>query len=277
VFRTRVGPAERFDRRAGGTGSFVERRGADRMSIRIGCSGWSYEHWRGVLYPESSSSAGWLALYAGSFDTVEVNATFYRLPRSSTVARWAATTPPGFCFAVKGSRYVTHVRRLREMKASVARLEERIAALRESSKLGPILWQLPPTFKRDDSRLEAALAALPNGRHAFEFRHASWFDDDVYALLCRYGIALVVADRAPEPPTPWVDTAGWSYLRFHSGRGRNGKYSASELGVWADRIAERCRDGYVYFNNDWHGYAVKNALALQRRLARLVPQVATGS
>jgi uncharacterized protein YecE (DUF72 family) len=240
--------------------------------IRIGCSGWSYEHWRGVLYPESGSSAHWLALYAESFDTVEINATFYRLPRSSTVTGWTKKTPPEFCFAVKGSRYVTHVRRLREMSASVARLEDRIGPLRKSRKLGAILWQLPPTFKRDDSRLAEALAALPNGRHAFEFRHASWFDDDVYALLKTHGVGLVVADRAPEPPTPWVDTADWSYLRFHAGRGRNGNYSARELELWAELIAERCPDGYVYFNNDWRGYAVRNALALRSRLAKLVRQ-----
>ena len=249
----------------------MESRGrAPEGAIRIGCSGWSYEHWRGLLYPERGSSARWLALYAESFDTVEVNATFYRLPPSSTVTGWATRTPPGFCFAVKGSRYVTHVKRLREMGASVARLEDRIAPLRESRKLGPMLWQLPPTFKRDESRLAEALAALPDGRHAFEFRHGSWFDDDVYALLGAHGVALVVADRAPEPPTPWVDTADWSYLRFHSGRGRNGNYSARELGLWAERIVERCREGYVYFNNDWHGYAVRNAVALRTRLAKLV-------
>jgi uncharacterized protein YecE (DUF72 family) len=243
---------------------------APESVIRIGCSGWSYEHWRGLLYPETGSSARWLALYAESFDTVEVNATFYRLPPSSTVTGWATRTPPGFCFAVKGSRYLTHVKRLREMSAGVARLEDRIAPLRESRKLGPILWQLPPTFKRDDSRLAEALAALPDGRHAFEFRHASWFDDDVYALLGGHGVALVVADRAPGPPTPWVDTTDWSYLRFHSGRGRNGNYSARELGLWAERIAERWQEGYVYFNNDWHGYAFRNALALRARLAKLV-------
>jgi uncharacterized protein YecE (DUF72 family) len=242
---------------------------APESAIRIGCSGWSYEHWRGVLYPETGSSARWLELYAESFDTVEINATFYRLPRASAVTRWATRTPAGFCFAVKGSRYVTHVKRLHEMSESVARLETRITPLRESRKLGPILWQLPPTFKRDDSLLAEALAALSDGRHAFEFRHASWFHDDVYALLGRHGVALVVADRAPEPPTPWVDTADWSYLRFHSGRGRNGNYSARELELWAERIAEHCREGYVYFNNDWHGYAVRNAIALRNRLAKL--------
>ena len=180
--------------------------------IRIGCSGWSYPHWRGMLYPESGSSARRLALYAKSFDTVEINATFYRLPRSSTVTGWATKTPAGFCFAVKGSRYVTHVKRLREMSASVARLAGRIGPLRASHKLGPILWQLPPTFKRDDLRLAEALAALPEGRHAFEFRHASWFDDDVYALLKAHGVALVVvAVRRSGPRRGWTPPAGRTF------------------------------------------------------------------
>jgi uncharacterized protein YecE (DUF72 family) len=157
------------------------------------------------------------------------------------------------------------------MSESVARLGDRIGSLRQSHKLGPILWQLPPTFKREDSRLAEALAALPEGRHAFEFRHPSWFEDDVYALLKAHGVALVVADRAPEPPTPWIDTAGWSYLRFHAGRGRSGNYSTREIELWAELVAERCRDGYVYFNNDWQGYAVRNALALRGRLSKLVP------
>ena len=237
--------------------------------IRIGCSGWSYEHWRGVVYPQSGSSAGWLELYAESFDTVEINATFYRLPRASAVARWAAVTPPAFCFAVKGSRYLTHVKRLREASPNVALLEERIAPLRASGKLGVVLWQLPPTFHRDDDRLEAALAALPAGRHAFEFRHESWFAEDVYALLRTRGAALVVADRAPAEPSPWVETTDWAYVRFHGGRGRNGNYSARELRAWAAEIAKRVGDAYVYFNNDWHGYAVHNARVLRQELRKL--------
>ena len=245
--------------------------------IRVGCSGWSYEHWRGVLYPESGSSARWLALYAQVFDTVELNASFYRLPRTETVARWAAGTPSGFCFAVKGSRYLTHVKRLREAEASVALLEERIAPLRRARKLGAFLWQLPPTFRRDDARLQSALDALPPGRHAFEFRNASWFDDAIYSLLREYGVALVVADRAPDEPSPWIETADWAYLRFHAGRGRNGNYSARQLEEWSERIAERCDDAYVYFNNDWNGYAVHNARELRRLLGRKTGRESAGA
>ncbi len=236
--------------------------------VRIGCSGWSYEDWRGVLYPRSGSTDRWLELYAEVFDTVEVNATFYRLPQTSTVARRAQETPDGFCFAVKTSRYLTHVRRLRELRPGMARLVERLEPLREANKLGPLLWQLPPTFRRDDERLASALDALPPGRHAFEFRHQSWFAEDVYALLRQHGAALVVADRAPTRPTPWTETAGWSFIRFHRGRGRDGRYGRQALETWSARIRKVEGDVYAYFNNDWQGFAVENARTLRRFLAR---------
>lgn len=234
--------------------------------IRIGCSGWSYAHWRGVLYPEKGSTARWLELYAQRFDTVEVNATFYRLPTRLTVERWSSRTPEGFCFAVKASRYLTHVRRLRGLDAGVLRLEERIGPLRATSKLGPMLWQLDGRFRRDDDRLAAALDRLPPGRHAFEFRHESWFVDDVYELLRARNAALVVADRAPSDPTPWVPTSDWAYIRFHSGRGRNGMYTRRQVDEWAGRIATFGGDVYAYFNNDWEGFAVENAVQLQDAL-----------
>ncbi len=219
-----------------------------------------------MLYPASGSTSGWLSTYAECFETVEVNASFYRLPRAEVVARWAASTPESFCFAVKASRYLTHVKRLGEVREGVALLDERIAPLRAAEKLGPVLWQLPASFPRDDERLASALAALSPGRHAFEFRHASWFADEVYALLRDHGAALVVADRAPDPPTPWVDTAGWAYIRFHYGRGGDGNYSAPELREWADRIARVPGDAYVYFNNDWQGFAIENARTLRSLL-----------
>ena len=237
----------------------------DRV-IRVGCSGWSYAHWRGGFYPASGSTARWLALYAEVFDTVEINATFYRLPRAEAVARWAESTPEGFCFAVKASRYLTHVKRLTRLAEGVSRLEERVAPLRTASKLGPVLWQLPPHFRRDDQLLASALSELSPGRHAFEFRDASWFADEVYSLLREHQVALVVADRQPEPPSPWIDTTDWTYIRFHHGRGRRGKYSARELRDWAMRIAEAPGDVYAYFNNDWEGFAVDNARALQEEL-----------
>jgi uncharacterized protein YecE (DUF72 family) len=236
--------------------------------IRIGCSGWSYEHWRGLFYPQKGSTSRWLELYAESFDTVEINATFYRLPKATTVERWATRTPDHFLFTVKASRYLTHVKRLREIEEGVKRMEERIVPLRQTGKLGPILWQLPPHFTRDDDVLESALEMLSPGRHAFEFRDPSWFTDGVYTLLHRHDAALVVADRSPGGRTPWVDTAGWSYVRFHSGRGRNGNYSARELREWADLIAGKSGDIYAYFNNDWHGFAIANARTLRSLLGR---------
>ncbi len=236
--------------------------------VRIGCSGWSYQHWKGRFYPGRAPESGWLGLYAEMFDTVEVNATFYRLPLRSTVAGWAARTPRTFLFAVKASRYLTHVKRLRDLPAGLARLEERIAPLREADKLGPVLWQLPASFRRDDVRLAETPARLPDGRHAFEFRHPSWFDDDVYALLREHRAALVVADRDGLPEAPWVDTAGWWYVRLHHGRaGRRGNYSPAELERWAERLRGRSGDAYVYFNNDWEGFAPQNAATLRSLVA----------
>jgi len=236
--------------------------------IRIGCSGWNYEDWKGLVYPSGEPARRWLELYAQRFDTVEINATFYRLPERKIVTRWAEQTPARFCFAVKASRYLTHVKRLRDLRPGLERLYERIEPLHDARKLGPLLWQLPPRFRRDDDRLGDALAALPRGRHALEFRDESWFADGVYELLRAHGAALVVADRAPTPPTPWIATAEWSYIRFHRGRARRGAYGRRALGTWAGRIAEAAGDVYAYFNNDWEGFAVANARTLQRMVDR---------
>jgi uncharacterized protein YecE (DUF72 family) len=235
--------------------------------IRIGCSGWNYQHWRGPVYPTSEPSRRWLELYAQWFDTVEVNATFYRLPERRIVRRWAESTSPGFCFAVKASRYLTHVKRLRDLRPGLERLYERIEPLHDAQKLGPLLWQLPPRFRRDDDRLADALGALPPGRHAFEFRDASWFSEAVYELLRAHDAALVVADRAPAPPSPWIETARWSYIRFHNGRAQRGAYGRQALATWAQRIAEAPGDVYAYFNNDWEGFAVANARTLRGNLS----------
>jgi uncharacterized protein YecE (DUF72 family) len=232
-------------------------------TVRIGLSGWNYQHWRnGVFYPPRLPPRRWLDFYARHFDTVEVNATFYRLPQRRAVERWADTTPDGFCFAVKGSRYLTHVRRLRGPSEGIARFESRIQPLRRAEKLGPVLWQLPGNFKRDDDRLERFLSRLAPGRHAFEFRHPSWFVEDVYAQLREHDVALVVADRGPGAAPEWIETADWAYLRFHHGRGRRGNYSRRELGEWAKRLDGAAGDVYAYFNNDWEGFAVENARTL---------------
>jgi uncharacterized protein YecE (DUF72 family) len=242
--------------------------------LRIGCSGWNYAHWRhGVFYPERCPPARWLRHYAQFFDTVELNNTFYRLPRTSAVARWVAETPPSFVFAVKVSRYVTHIKRLAETDLHLPLLLERIEPLLRSPKLGPLLWQLPPTFRRDDERLAAALDAFPPAlRHAVEFRHESWFAPDVTALLRERNVALVIADR-PEIASFQTHelTADFTFVRFHHGsRGIGGNYSDRELDEWAERIRSWRERGdvFAYFNNDWEGFAPRNALRLQTLLGR---------
>ena len=238
-------------------------------AVRIGCSGWSYQHWRGVVYPEGLAQRRWLEHYATLFDTVEVNATFYRLPRRDAVASWVETVPEEFVFAVKASRYLTHVRRLRDLGRGVERFYASIEPLVASEKLGPILWQLPETFHRDEDRLAQALDRLPPGRHAFELRHPSWFEPDVYSLLREHGAALVIGDHPARPFQAHELTAAWTYVRFHHGsRGRRGNYSARELGDWAERIRSWRFHAEVlaYFNNDWEGFAVANARELRRLL-----------
>jgi uncharacterized protein YecE (DUF72 family) len=242
---------------------------AGRRPIRIGCSGWNYASWKDRFY-DGKPTRLWLQLYARHFDTVEVNSTFYRLPQKSPVARWVEQSPPGFLFAVKASRYLTHIKRLTDLGDGIRRYYERIEPLARSPKMGPVLWQLPPTFRRDDARLAAALRALPLGRHCFEFRHESWFVEPVYELLRAHGAALVIADR-PEVKEyqTHVFTTDWTYVRFHYGsRGRRGNYSERELEEWARLLEAWCRDVeiLVYFNNDWEAFAVRNAAWLKKRL-----------
>ena len=232
--------------------------------LRIGCSGWNYAHWRnGVFYPPRLASREWLRFYAERFDTVEINTSFYRLPKRESAARWAEETPDDFVFAVKVSRYITHIKRLQEVPQHLPLLYERIEPLR--AKLAVFLWQLPPTFQADLSRLAAALEQLPRGeRHAFEFRHPSWFTDETYTLLREHEAALVIVD------TGRIElTAPFTYVRFHRGiRGRDGNYSRRELEEWAERLVRWSDevDVYAYFNNDWEGYAIENARYVQKLL-----------
>jgi len=238
----------------------------------IGCSGWNYGHWRGRFYPRALPARRWLEEYARSFDTVEVNATFYRLASHAAAVNWVAETPAGFIFAVKASRYLTHVKRLADIADGVARFYEPLEPLIEARRMGPVLWQLPETFKRDDGRLAGALEQLPAGRHAFEFRHPSWFTTAVYRILREHGVALVIGDHPERPFQTEVSTASWRYVRLHSGaRGRRGNYSARELESWAERIDRWRRRGevFVYLNNDWEAFAPRNAASLQRRLEQL--------
>ena len=238
-------------------------------AIRIGCSGWNYQDWREHVYPKGLPPRRWLEHYASLFDTVEINNTFYRLPNRSAVTRWVEETPPGFVFSVKASRYLTHVKRLADLGAGLERFYERIEPLARSPKMGPVLWQLPGNFRRDDDRLADALGRLPAGRHCFEFRHESWFAGEVYDLLRERRVALVIGDHPARTFQAHELTADWTFVRFHYGHhGRDGNYSERELEAWASRFEHwrRSADVYAYFNNDWKGYAVRNGLWLKKRL-----------
>jgi uncharacterized protein YecE (DUF72 family) len=247
--------------------------------VRIGCSGWQYQSWREVFYPPRTPQPRWLSHYASVFDTVEVNSTFYRLARREAVARWVEQVPPGFVFTIKSSQYLTHMKRLLDMEQGVERLYEPLQPLIDAGILGPVLWQLPERFHRDDDRLLGALRRLPPGRHAFEFRHVSWFVGDVYAMLRAHNVAFVNAHRAGHGFPDDVVTADFTFLRFHYGaRGRRGNYAQGELDGWADKVAAFARaelDVFAYFNNDWEAFAPRNAVALRRKVSRrLAPPAA---
>ncbi|WP_370416685.1 DUF72 domain-containing protein [Streptomyces fradiae] len=233
------------------------------MTVFVGTSGWQYRDWRGVLYPEGVPQRRWLEEYARSFAAVENNAAFYRLPERATFADWRERTPEGFVMAVKASRYLTHIKRLKAPAEPVARLMDRAAAL--GRRLGPVLLQLPPNLRADPGLLDAALARFPTGtRVAVEPRHPSWWTDEVADVLAGRGAALCWADRGSRPVAPLWRTADWGYLRLHEGRARPfPSYGRKALVSWVERIAEGWpgarADVFVFFNNDVGGAAVRNA------------------
>lgn len=239
------------------------------MSARVlvGTSGWNYPHWAGRFYPAGLRQGDWLAYYAQHFPTVEVNNTFYRLPSARTFDGWREAVSGTFVFAVKASRYITHIRRLRLSRGPVRKLLSRADGLR--GRLGPILFQLPPTLTWDEARLEGLLAGLPAGhRYAVEFRHESWHREPVYRLLRRHRVACCISD-GPEIPLRLVATAPFVYVRLHGPHGVGaGRYSDAALRRWGRAIRDLSRGGaaYVYFNNDEAGYAIQNA----RRLTDLL-------
>src|SRR5437588_4676665 len=238
--------------------------------VRVGCSGWMYDDWRGRLYPEREPKRRWLERYAEHFDTVEVNSTFYRLARRDAVEGWVKQTPPDFVFAVKASRYLTHIKRLVDVRQGVARFYEPLEPLVNAGRLGPVLWQLPENFHRDDDRLRGWLRLLPAGRHTIEFRHESWFAPEVMQALRSREVALTIGDHPARPFQSHEFTASWTFVRFHYGsRGRQGNYSATEIRAWAERIRRwrRHHDVYAYFNNEWRGFAPANARELLKRLS----------
>jgi uncharacterized protein YecE (DUF72 family) len=244
------------------------------MELTIGTSGWQYRDWRGVLYPPGVPTRRWLTTYAESFDTVEINNSFYRLPSSDQFTAWANAVPDGFTFAVKASRYITHVLRLRHARDAV---DQFVAAARAlGPKLGPVLLQLPPTLAVGLDDLERTLDAFPRDmRIAVEFRHPSWFTDTVGTTLAARDVSCVLADRRSQ--VTGHRTATWAYVRMHEGRGSPSPcYGDRALRAWVDRLDDLWGAGlagYVYFNNDHQGCAVRNA---QRLRVFLPPATAGG-
>ncbi len=248
------------------------------MPVLVGTSGWHYAHWRPQFYPASMGPAHWLEYYSERFAAVEVNNAFYRLPERSTFERWRDIVPSDFVVAVKASRYLTHVKRLKDPEEPVARLLDRCTAL--GPRLGPILLQLPPNLKVDPQQLDRTLAAFSGAvRLAVEPRHPSWFTKEVRTVLEKRAAALCLADGGPVE-TPMWRTTDWTYARFHAGKGRpQSCYLRRELEAWIDRWAEQLSDAedtYCFFNNDLHGCALRDArwfAAACRRIDRRVSRV----
>jgi uncharacterized protein YecE (DUF72 family) len=247
--------------------------------IRIGTSGYNYPHWwNGVFYPSDLSQRNWLEFYAGQLNTVELNVSFYRLPTKEVFQRWHTRTPKEFLFGLKGSRYITHMKQLKECREPLSLLLEHASRLKE--KLGVVLWQLPPRFGFSKERLEefcVLLSTLPRSKsipHAFEFRDESWFCKEAVQILEEFKFALCIADGSGLPYVETV-TSELIYLRLHGGQVLYGSnYSDQELNQWAVKIRRWEKKGktvFVYFNNDAYGFAVKNALMLKKLLSPLPP------
>jgi uncharacterized protein YecE (DUF72 family) len=235
--------------------------------FRVGCSGWQYRHWRGDFYPASLPSTRWLEHYAATFDTVELNNSFYRLPDPETFERWRERTPDEFLFAAKASRFLTHMKKLKDPDEPLARFFGHAAGL--GSRLGPVLYQLPPRWALDLERLRTFVEALPPGvRHAIEFRDPSWYADEALALLDAAGVALCLHDM-PGSASPRVRVGSFAYVRFHGTERYGGAYGDEQLDDWAGWMrAEHAagRDVFAYFNNDIGGHAPRDAQRLGRRL-----------
>lgn len=232
-----------------------------------------YQHWRGLFYPEKLAVKRWFAHYAETFDTVEINNSFYRLPKPQTFAAWRRQAPPGFMYAVKANRYLTQARKLKDCEEPVARMMASVGALMPA--LGPLLYQLPPRFKVNLDRLEAFLAITPRSvTNVFEFRDPSWYCDAVFAMLERYGASLCAHDM-PGSISPRIAVGPVAYVRLHGTDGKYvGRYSDEALQGWADGIAREARGGrpvWAYFNNDIHGHAIEDAQTLRAMVRQALP------
>jgi uncharacterized protein YecE (DUF72 family) len=247
-----------------------ETTGSTECAIRIGTSGWHYQHWRGPFYPPDLPAKDMLAWYRKRFDTVEINNSFYHLPSQQTFASWRESSPPTFCFAVKGSRYITHRKKLKDPEPALERFMPLVESL--GTKLGPILFQLPPRWSRNLDRLTQFLDALPRAhRYTFEFRDPSWHDTTVYQALSRRNAAFCIYELDGFE-SPHEITADFAYVRLHGpGRKYQGEYSSRVLREWSRRIVQWRRTlsaVYVYFDNDQAAYAAKNAGELKELVGR---------
>jgi len=234
----------------------------------IGTSGWHYNHWKGLFYPERLPKNKWLEYYAAQFNTVEINNSFYRLPTENAFRQWYNGTFPGFKYAVKASRAITHIKRLKDAGEYLDNLLANAGLLRE--KLAVLLFQLPPQMKVNMERLGAFLAALPPGlRSVFEFRHNSWADEPVFSLLSRYNAGYCIYNM-PGYTSPLVATSDFAYIRFHGSEGLySSSYSDAELEEWARKIRKlpaKLKEVYIYFNNDAGAAAISNARTLRKFL-----------
>ena len=248
---------------------FTPALSSRRTAARIGCSGWQYRHWRGDFYPADLPTAQWLEFYAARFDTVEINNSFYRLPSAATFAVWRRRAPRGFLYAVKASRFLTHMKKLKDPADPLANFFSRAKHL--GPALGPVLYQLPPRWPLNIERLQDFLRALPRNRHhAIEFREPTWYDDRVFALLVRHKVALCLHDMAGSA-SGRLSVGPFIYVRFHGTSKYSGSYSDDMLEGWAGWLAARIGEGksvYAYFNNDTGGHAPRDAERLRTMLIR---------
>jgi uncharacterized protein YecE (DUF72 family) len=242
---------------------------AQPADLRVGCSGWQYKHWRGEFYPVALPLSHWLEYYAERFDTVEINNSFYRLPEAATFADWHARVLNDFVYAVKASRFLTHIKKLKDPEGPLDRFFRRVGQLEGS--LGPVLYQLPPGWHVNLDRLNTFVAALPPGhRHVLEFRDPTWYVDQVYDTLTRHGVAMCLHDMAGAAPPNRRLVGPFIYLRFHGPQKYGGRYSNETLADWATWCAARLIEGtpvYAYFNNDIGGHAPRDAVRLRNLIA----------
>jgi uncharacterized protein YecE (DUF72 family) len=239
--------------------------------IRVGTSGWHYDHWVGRFYPAELKKSDWLGFYMQHFDTVEINNTFYHLPKETSIKRWHKQAPKGFIYTVKANRYITHIKRLKDTREEVERFFERIKPL--GVNLGPVLYQLPPGLNKDAKLLADFLALLPKKRPCvFEFRNDTWYCDEVYKLLDEHNVGFCTHDM-PGKVSPRIVTGKSVYVRFHGATGRySGNYPTKTLQAWTRWVRENAKphhNVYAYFNNDYNAYAVNNAKQLREMLVNL--------